>query len=64
MVLSGSNLDEEPVVLEEAMPACCSAIEVSRFLPVRKIGVIGDDSERVFCSSQVVAPMFEGFYYC
>jgi len=64
MVLSRSYLDEEPVVLKEAMPAGCATIEVSGLFPICKIGVIGDDGKGVFCSSEVVAPVFEGFYYC
>jgi len=40
MVLSRSDLDEEPIVLKEAMPTRCATIEVSGLLPVCKIGVI------------------------
>jgi len=64
MVLSRSYLDEEPIILEETMPVSCATVEISRFFPICEIGVISDDGKGVFCSSEVVTPVFEGFHYC
>jgi len=64
MVLSRSYLDEEPIVLKEAMPAGCAMVEISGFLPICEVGVISDNGKGVFCSSEVMTPVLESFYYC
>jgi len=50
------------IVLHEHRPASLSSGEILRRLEVCQVPVISDNSDRVLCTSQVLAPLLECVY--
>jgi len=59
---TGMVVPHEVIVLHEHRPSSLSSGEILSRLEVCQVPMISDDGDRVFCTSQILAPLFECLY--